>query len=97
MALTDAPPIPATISTDRLAELIDCSPQLIYRRLAEAPDELPVRPIRLGRRLRWPTQLVAQVLGLDPAQVADNAPNGHDGQVTASASGAVADGAHDAG
>jgi hypothetical protein len=55
-----------TIATERFAALIGCSPQLVYRRLEEAPDELPCQPIRLGRRLRWPTALVAQVLGVTP-------------------------------
>jgi hypothetical protein len=56
-----------TINTDRFAYLIGCSPQLIYRQLESHPDELPVTPIALGRRYRWPTAKVAQALGLGPA------------------------------
>jgi predicted DNA-binding transcriptional regulator AlpA len=55
-----------TITTDRFAQLIGCSPQLVYRRLEEAPDELPVQPIRMGRRYRWPVAKVARLLGVTP-------------------------------
>jgi hypothetical protein len=55
-----------TISTDRFAHLIGASPQLVYRRLEQAPHELPCQPIRLGRSYRWPTVKVAQMLGVTP-------------------------------
>jgi predicted DNA-binding transcriptional regulator AlpA len=78
----NTPPPPysraTTITTDRFAHLIGCSPQLVYRRLEEAPDELPCLPIRLGRRLRWPTAKVAQVLGVSPEFVVNGCPDGLD-------------------
>jgi len=38
------------------------SPQLLYR--AIGTGELPVEPLTLGRRYRWPTVPVAQSVGL---------------------------------
>ena len=59
-----AVPTSTTIDTARFAALVGSSPQLIYRTLAEAPEKLPVQPIQLGRRLRWPVAPVARLTGL---------------------------------
>jgi hypothetical protein len=83
----NTPPPPysrtTTIPTERFAALIGCSPQLVYRRLEEAPGELPVTPIRLGRRYRWPTGKVAQVLGLTPEFVVNGCADDLDALATA--------------
>jgi hypothetical protein len=52
-----------TIPTERFAALQGASRQLIYRRAKEAPDELLVQPIRLGRSLRWSVAQVARATG----------------------------------
>jgi hypothetical protein len=53
---------PPTLSTAEVAELWSCSPQLLQSQVGTG--KLPVEPLRLGCRYRWPTTLVAQAVGL---------------------------------
>lgn len=55
-------PYGPTMSTAETAQLWGCSCELLQRRAKSG--ELPVRPLVLGNRLRWPTVLVAEALGL---------------------------------
>lgn len=56
----------ATLSTAETAALFQCSPELLQREVGTG--RLPVEPLTLGHRLRRPTLLVAQAIGL-PAKV----------------------------
>lgn len=53
----------ATMSTVEAAELLGCSPERLQQQRGKGT--LPVEPLQLGRRLRWPTLLVAEALGLE--------------------------------
>jgi hypothetical protein len=59
-------PYPPTLSTAETAHLWGCSAERLYAELGTG--SLPVEPLALGRRYRWPTMQVAQVLGL-PTEV----------------------------
>lgn len=52
----------ATMSTAEAAELLCCSAERLQQERGRGT--LPVEPLQLGRRLRWPTVLVAEALGL---------------------------------
>ena len=52
----------ATMSTVEAAELLGCSPERLQQQRGKGT--LPVEPLQLGRRLRWPTLLVADALGI---------------------------------
>lgn len=52
----------ATMSTGEAAELLGCSPERLQQERGKGT--LPVEPLQLGRRLRWPTLLIAEALGL---------------------------------
>jgi hypothetical protein len=60
MALPD-PQITPTLGAEEMAALYGCSSWAIYQH----KDELPVKPIRVGRSLRWPTAPVLRSLGLE--------------------------------
>ena len=49
-----------TIGAVEMAELYGCSPWFVYQH----QNEFPVAPIRVGRKLRWPTAPVLASLGL---------------------------------
>ena len=53
----------ATMSTTEAAELLGCSPERLQQQRGKGT--LPVEPLQLGRRLRWPTLLVAEALGVE--------------------------------
>ncbi len=53
----------ATMSTAEAAELLGCSVERLQQQ--RGTGTLPVEPLQLGRRLRWPTLLVAQALGVE--------------------------------
>jgi hypothetical protein len=55
-------PSPPTLSSDQTAEIWGCSPQRLYAEVGTGT--LPVEPLALGRRYRWPTVPVAQAVGL---------------------------------
>lgn len=48
-----------TIGVPEMAELFGCSEWFVYQHA----DEFPVPPIRVGRKLRWPTAPVLAGLG----------------------------------
>jgi len=51
-----------TLGADEVAALLGVSPWLVYQQARAG--ECPIAPIRVGRRLRWPTVAVLGVLGL---------------------------------
>lgn len=53
----------ATMSTAEAAELLGCSVERLQQQRGQGT--LPVEPLQLGKRLRWPTLLVAQALGVE--------------------------------
>jgi hypothetical protein len=55
-------PYPPTLSTAQTAQLWGCSPERLYAELGRGT--LPVEPLALGKRYRWPTLRVAEVLSL---------------------------------
>lgn len=57
---------PPTLSTDEAAALLGCHRALLQAERGKGT--LPVEPLQLGSRLRWPTLAVAQAVGL-PAEV----------------------------
>jgi hypothetical protein len=59
----------ATMSTGEVAELFGCSPERLQNERGRGT--LPVEPLQLGRRLRWPSVLVASALGLEAVQVGE--------------------------
>lgn len=59
---------PATLSTAEAAQWFNCSPERLQTE--RGSGRLPVEPLQLGHRLRWPTALVAQAVGLDAEIVA---------------------------
>lgn len=60
----------ATMSTPQAAALFGCSEVRLQNERGKGT--LPVEPLQLGRRLRWPTVQVARALGL-PYEVIDAA------------------------
>ncbi|HLM96764.1 MAG TPA: hypothetical protein VK283_10645 [Acidimicrobiales bacterium] len=58
-ALNDLPP---TINAKAVAELFGCSTWALYETVKAG--SCPVEPLRVGRKLRWPTALVLRALGL---------------------------------
>jgi hypothetical protein len=50
-----------TMSTAEAAELLSCTPEVLQR--DRGKGTLPVEPLQLGRRLRWPSLKLAAVLG----------------------------------
>jgi hypothetical protein len=57
---------PPTLSTDEAAALLGCHRALLQAERGKGT--LPVEPLQLGNRLRWPTLAVAEAVGL-PAEV----------------------------
>jgi hypothetical protein len=69
---------PATLSTIEAAAWLGCSPERLQAE--RGSGRLPVEPLSLGRRLRWPTVLIARAVGLETEIVlpepAGSPPNG---------------------
>lgn len=63
---------PATLTTAELAELTRTTVDHWWKLAREGTA--PVRPLRLGRQLRWPTRPVLGLLGLDPDMANDAEP-----------------------
>jgi hypothetical protein len=59
-------PCPPTLSTEQVADIWGYSSQRLYAEIGTGA--LPVEPLTLGRRYRWPTVPVAQAVGL-PTEV----------------------------
>lgn len=69
--------LPATLGAEQTAELWGCSTWALYA-MAKT-QSCPVAPLRLGRKLRWPTALVLKSVGIDPdPQKASGAPSTRD-------------------
>ncbi|HEX8771271.1 MAG TPA: hypothetical protein VF711_10940 [Acidimicrobiales bacterium] len=62
---------PPTVATSQVAVWWGCSSELLQREVRGG--ELPVEPLHLGRRLRWPTAAVAMAAGLPVEVVVDGA------------------------
>ncbi|MDH3731306.1 MAG: helix-turn-helix domain-containing protein [Acidimicrobiia bacterium] len=52
-----------TMSTNEAAELLNCTPEVLQR--DRGKGTLPVEPLQLGRRLRWPSMRIAAALGIE--------------------------------
>lgn len=53
--------LPRVLRTEQAAELLDISPDTLWRLAREGTA--PVEPLRLGRALRWPTRRILELLG----------------------------------
>ncbi len=70
---------PPTVNTETAARWLSCTPELLQRE--RGTGRLPVEPIALGRRLRWPTFALAAAAGL-PVEITPpdaEAPDAADG------------------
>jgi predicted DNA-binding transcriptional regulator AlpA len=63
MTPRDLEGLPAALDTETTAALYGVSSDHLWKLARE--DRAPVRPLRLGRALRWPKALVLESLGLD--------------------------------
>jgi hypothetical protein len=63
--------LPMTLSTDEAAAWLGCSPERLQQQ--RGTGRLPVEPLTLGNRLRWPTVQVAEALGLPVGITGDDA------------------------
>jgi hypothetical protein len=54
--------LPTTLSTTEAAGFFGCSPERLQKE--RGTGRLPVEPLNLGHRLRWPTVQVLQAVGL---------------------------------
>jgi hypothetical protein len=54
--------LPPTLDAKTLAEMLDVHVWTLYE--AVKHGTCPVEPLRVGRKLRWPTALVLRALGL---------------------------------
>jgi predicted DNA-binding transcriptional regulator AlpA len=70
MRLADLADLPPTLSTEQAAQVFGVGVDHLWA-LARA-GTAPVEPVRLGRRLRWPTTLVMRSVGVD---VTDESPS----------------------
>jgi len=63
MILQDVAQLPPTMTVDQVAELWGCSTWAVYA--MERHGKTPVRALRLGRKMRWPTLLVLRSIGIE--------------------------------
>jgi len=65
--LGDLRDLPPTLDGHQTAEILGCS----YWSLLEQAKAgtCPVKPLHLGRNLRWPTVAVLRVVGIDAAEL----------------------------
>lgn len=54
--------LPPALRTEQAAELLDCSPDTLWKLAREGTA--PIEPLRLGRALRWPTAPLLALLGI---------------------------------
>jgi hypothetical protein len=82
--------MPATLNTFEAAEMLGVDPQIL--RVQRGTGKLPVEPLTLGSRFRWPTSKIADALGIPWSVVgADDArslPEGDDDHAAGVGSGA---------
>lgn len=57
--------LPTTLDVDAVAEIWGCSTWAVYE--MERKGASPVKALRLGRKMRWPTLLVLRSVGVEPA------------------------------
>ena len=62
LTLADCQHLPPTLDGHQTAEILGCSYWMLLE-LVKA-GRAPVEPLRLGRRLRWPTIAVLAVVGI---------------------------------
>jgi hypothetical protein len=62
MRLDELGALPPTLDTPQAAELLGCGPDHLWALAREG--SAPVEPLRLGRKLRWPTAQLLELLGL---------------------------------
>lgn len=63
MRLADALELPPTLDTPQAAELLGIGADHLWKMAREGTA--PVEPLRLGRKLRWPTARLFDLLGID--------------------------------
>lgn len=70
MQLSDVSSLPPTLSTEQAAEVFGVSVDHLWGlvRIGAAP----VEPLKLGKRLRWPTARVLAAVGLDVGDSAES-------------------------
>lgn len=61
MNLDDISSLPPTLTTPQAAELLGVHAELLYRVVREG-EPFPVEPLRLGRKILWPTAKVVAML-----------------------------------
>lgn len=61
-----------TLTTDELADLLRACSKTIYTQLAAG--DFPLEPIRLGRKILWPTAAVERLLGLEAGALSNDQP-----------------------
>jgi hypothetical protein len=71
--------LPLTLSTDEAAQWLNTSAVRLQQRRGQ--NVLPVEPLQLGHRLRWPTTAIAEALGLPWEIVGDARPAPDDAEV----------------
>jgi hypothetical protein len=69
--------LPPTVDTHKAAVLLGISKDLLYE--LQRRGEAPVEPLRLGRRLRWPTARLLDLIGLECFAAPELEPTGEDG------------------
>ena len=63
MNLGDIASLPPTVDTPTAAEMFGCSTSCLWALVREG--KAPIEPLRLGRKLRWPTAPLLELLGID--------------------------------
>lgn len=61
--LSDVDSLPTTLAAPEVAELLGVGVDHLYRLVRDG--RCPIAPVRLGRRLRWPTATVLRELGIE--------------------------------
>ncbi len=63
MTLAEIADLPPTLDAKVVADMLGCSIWALYDSVKAGA--CPVEPLRVGRKLRWPTVLVLRALGLE--------------------------------
>jgi predicted DNA-binding transcriptional regulator AlpA len=63
MTFDDLNDLPSTLGAPQVADIWGCSEWAVYAMVKA--NSCPVAPLRLGRKLRWPTLPVLRSVGLD--------------------------------
>jgi predicted DNA-binding transcriptional regulator AlpA len=62
--------LPPTLDAHQFAEIVGCSAWTVYELVKRG--ECPVKPLRLGRALRFPTLKVLEAIGISPDPAAED-------------------------